>query len=330
MFSNIQGLVKQATYSPEGEKALKEDKKEQEKAYSQFRDKLSEAKLNLINYQKQKKDNIEGSKEDIEYFLKEINENIKWLSQNKDASASKINDKYSNLFESVFFKNSRIREEFLQSIQTYRNEIKKVIDSKKPKLEGEKEKPLSTYEKEYIAMVKKETDVAYNWAMKTRLTADKADYFDQMNRLKELLGPKGKEKIKIEATKEDVAKNKFDPWRFAKKTFGILGIIIFVGLFIGFGMFGSSLAINLNAYRSFYYRLFYMIYGFMFSFFVISYVFIYLKWYSDKTIPYFSFIPLFEGCFQSQFLSDYFSWLTFDPDSNKIDLANLANNFYLF
>ncbi len=326
MLANLQGMVKNATYSPEAEKANEKEKESQEKIYSKFKDKLEQAKSAINSTQIKIKDDVISMsvlKDENEFLLKQINENITWLRNNKNASSEVIESKYVNFFEAPYVINDRQRTEFLNLIIKYKKDAEKLSKLKKGK-DG-KEIPLTPYEKAYIDVINKETTNAYKWAMKNRLTADSADYNLQIQTLNELLGQKGQSELQTKVEKDVIESNTFDSWRLAKKSLSITGILLLVGLIIGFGLVGSSLAMNLNAYRSFYFRLFYMIYGFIFSFFVVSYCFLYVKWWNGKSIPHFSLFPLFEGCFTSPFLADYFGWLTFQT-SDEV-LASLANNF---
>lgn len=327
MLANIQGMVKKATYSPEAEEAAKKDKQSQEKIYSSFKDRLDQSKKYLIaTYAGFKDDEISKNvyKSDYDYILKELNDNIVWLRNNKNESSDKIQSKYDSLFESPYALNISIRAIFLYSIVNFKKDSKKIEKLKKGK-DG-KEIPLSSYEKEYIRVINKETDIAYSWAIKNRLTADSAEYEQQINNLNELLGKKGQSELKEKVQKETVDVNTFDSWRLAKTSLSITGILLFVGVFIGFGLVGASLSMNMNAYRSFYFRLYYMIYGFLFSFFVINYCFFYVKWWNGKNIPHFSLFPLYEGKFTYDFFNDYFGWLTFEPSFE--DLTYLANNCF--
>ena len=319
MLSNIQATIKNATFSPEAQEAEKQEMKEQERLYSTFKQKLDDFKDKIINEQGKGIDST-YDESDIEYLLNEINNNISWLRENRKSRYRIIEEKYNRFFESVFITNLEYRNYFFKTVKGYKQNVERIVKNKK------KDEELSPFENEYINLVKSETDKAYKWAISNRLKADKGDYKLQMQNLVELIGRDGEKKLNEKVNKEVAEKNKFDGYRLTKKIFSIFGIVLLIGLIIGFGLMGTSLAMNLNAYRTFYFRLFYMIYGSIFSFFVISYVFLYLKFWLGKRIPYFSFIPLFETPFSSNFMNDYFGWLTFIP--NYEDLDYLANTFW--
>lgn len=318
MLSNIQATIKNVTLSPEAIEAEKQEKKEQERLFSTFKQKLIDMKDKFI-IEDGKGENSQYNKKDIEYILTQINENIKWLNENRNSRLRLIEDKYINFFESTFIINLEERTKFLNLIKIFKQDVEKVVKEKNGN-------ELTMFEKEYIALVEKETTTAYNWAEKNKLSADKGDYKQQTQNLNDLIGKNSQNKLKEKVNKDIVEKNTFDGYRLTKKIFSIFGIILLIGLIIVFGLLGTSLSMNLNAYRSFYFRIFYMIYGFIFSFFVICYSFLYLKMWLGKRIPYFSLIPLFEGCFNNQFLAEYFGWLTFYPDYKQLDY--LANHFY--
>ena len=102
--------------------------------------------------------------------------------------------------------------------------------------------------------------------------------------------------------------------RLLKRALGITGGVLGVFLFIALGIFGASLATNLNVYRGWPYRLLYAIYGFVFFFVVIPYVLLWRWAYLKKRPRFYSLIPIIGVPFENRIAATLLSWLTFEPD----------------
>jgi hypothetical protein len=106
----------------------------------------------------------------------------------------------------------------------------------------------------------------------------------------------------------------FSVKRMFKRAFGVTMNILHIFLFIALGVFGASLATNLNVYRGWPYRLLYAIYGFVFFFVVIPYVLLWRWLYQKKRPRFYALIPLIGSPIENNILATLLSWFTFEPD----------------
>lgn len=124
---------------------------------------------------------------------------------------------------------------------------------------------------------------------------------------------------KLAATKaaeeqERAAREKFDPWRLTKRIVGTVSSILAIFLVALGGVFGASLATNLNLYKETPYRILYAIYGFLFFFIVIPYVLGYRWWWKGKQPRFYALIPIIGYHLDNRWTAMLFSWLSFKPD----------------
>jgi hypothetical protein len=98
--------------------------------------------------------------------------------------------------------------------------------------------------------------------------------------------------------------------RVLKITSSVLGVFLLIAL----GLFGASLATNLNVYRGWPYRLLYMVYGAVFFLIVIPYVLLWRWLYQHKRPRFYALIPLISTPIQNPLLATLLSWFTFEPD----------------
>jgi hypothetical protein len=89
--------------------------------------------------------------------------------------------------------------------------------------------------------------------------------------------------------------------------------MIFIALLIGGGLYGASLATNLNVYKSAPFRILYAIWGFIFFWVVIPYVWIYRWFWLGKSPEYYSFLPIIPYKFNHWFMHTFFRWMTYIP-----------------
>ena len=123
------------------------------------------------------------------------------------------------------------------------------------------------------------------------------------------------EKKKQVAAEQDAERENFSVGKVLEKAFGIAGSIIGVFLLVALGIFGASLATNLNVYRSAGFRVLYAIYGFIGFFVVIPYVLGY-RWYWKGLRPkFYALMPLVPYHFDNRWAAMLFSWMSFKPDA---------------
>lgn len=93
---------------------------------------------------------------------------------------------------------------------------------------------------------------------------------------------------------------------------------ITIGTFIC--MISSSMAVNLNIYKSYPYKILYAIFGFIFSLVVIPYVIGYRWLYKGKKPRYYGFLPFIPRYFKNYYIQMLFGWLTYRPDEQIWEL----------
>jgi hypothetical protein len=113
---------------------------------------------------------------------------------------------------------------------------------------------------------------------------------------------------------EREAKAKFSGSRLAGKVAGIVGTILLCFFLVIGGIYGSSLATNLNLYRSWPYRVLYAVYGFIFFPIVVVYVLGYRWFWLGRKPRYYGLIPLVPEPFTRPILQTLLGWLTYVPD----------------
>lgn len=106
----------------------------------------------------------------------------------------------------------------------------------------------------------------------------------------------------------------FDVGRGAGRVLSTVMQIVGYFLLVILGIFGSSLATNLNVYHDWPIRLLYAVYGFLFFWLVIPYVLLY-RWYWKGLRPrLYSVIPLVPYHFDNYYAALFFSWMSYKPD----------------
>jgi cation transport ATPase len=120
------------------------------------------------------------------------------------------------------------------------------------------------------------------------------------------------EKAKTEAEQKE--RETFDSERLIGRVFGTVGTILLVFLVLAFGVFGASLATNLNLYRSAPFRILYAIYGFLFFWIVIPYVLLYRWWWQGQRPRFYALLPIIPYHLDHPWAALLFSWLSYKPD----------------
>jgi hypothetical protein len=116
------------------------------------------------------------------------------------------------------------------------------------------------------------------------------------------------------ARQEAAAKNEFSGKRLVKTIFGtIVSVLFTIAIFAG-AIYGACLAVNLNIYRTWPYRLLYAIYGFIFFPLVIIYVLGYRWWWLERKPIIYSTLPLIPYRMTVPWMEMTLGWLTYRPD----------------
>lgn len=125
---------------------------------------------------------------------------------------------------------------------------------------------------------------------------------------------------KAAAEAAELERANFESGRLVKRVFGTAGTILLVFFTVVLGVYGASLATNLNIYRNFWYRLLYTIYGFLGFFIVIPYVLLYRWWWLGKKPRFYALLPLIPYHLDNRIAQLLFSWLSFKPDDQMAAL----------
>jgi hypothetical protein len=136
----------------------------------------------------------------------------------------------------------------------------------------------------------------------------------EANKKKAAEDAKAKQVEDAKRAAEEVAKNEFNLGRFIGKVMGTIAIVLLYFLLFAGAIYGAHLAINLNIYRTWPYRLLYAIYGFLFFPIVILYVIGYRYWWKGMKPRFYGLIPLIPYFINSPLLAFFFSWLSYRPD----------------
>ncbi len=159
----------------------------------------------------------------------------------------------------------------------------------------------------------KRLDSSTAWYDKVAVGSDPIKYDDELVSLKADL-----------ASGVAEAKRKTEIYQDGRENFSVWGIIgqaskiIFsmVGIFVilSFGLFGASLATNLNIYKPTPFRVLYAIYGFLFFYVVIPYVLLYRWWWLGKKPRFYALLPLIGQRFDNHQAGILLGWMSFRPD----------------
>jgi hypothetical protein len=102
--------------------------------------------------------------------------------------------------------------------------------------------------------------------------------------------------------------------RLIGRIISITTTIVMIFLLIVAGLYGASLATNLNLYQTLPIRILYALYGFLFFWAVIPYVLLYRWWWKGKRPVFYAFIPIIPYKFDNRYAAIMFSWMSYKPD----------------
>jgi hypothetical protein len=128
------------------------------------------------------------------------------------------------------------------------------------------------------------------------------------------------DKIAAKAAADEKMKDEFSVTRLLGNATSYAVAIAMITLFLFICMIGSSMAVNLNIYKSYPYKLLYTIYGFLFAIIVVPYVVGYRWLYKGKRPKYYGFLPFIPRYFTNHYVQMLFGWLTYRPDEHIWDL----------
>lgn len=302
IFRTIDRMIAKATYDPELEKQLAEERKQAREARTKYRDGVNNLRTILSAQVKENKITPEGAT-----LVKSlIQEAEKWLTDNPDVSADEIADKSAEYFNkvieiyeddkgriyhlyfttlwttwiSVWKANNMINEETSKKAQ-------KIIDEEKVWYKKHLKESTDTYVQRINSMVE---------SLKEVLPPDmNKNVQEKMKEKPETQEEIDKLKAQAEQAKRDreaAERRKFNPARIVTKTVSGLTTGLIIAVVLAFALLGASIASNEAIVRPVSIRVVSWIYGFIFFIPVILYAAV--KYFYGKP-PYFGayLIPLY-------------------------------------
>jgi hypothetical protein len=112
----------------------------------------------------------------------------------------------------------------------------------------------------------------------------------------------------------DSTSSDFSWTRLIGRILSITMTIVMIFLLIVAGLYGASLATNLNLYQTWPIRVLYAVYGFLFFWAVIPYVLLYRWWWKGKKPVFYAFMPLIPYKLDNRYAAILFSWMSYKPD----------------
>jgi len=244
------------------------------------------------------------AKEDYPVIQKLFKDMLDWLKANPATNQDDINDYSTNTIQqNPLIQSMGIRKQWEDAFTMFENfttERIKYITKKNPKLLNNANEilaPMLTYR-----------DALLSWFKNGQTRLLPQDYEDKMVEIREdTTGASGKEdkfkvqifmddnKLKEEQAAQQLDNNKINIPRLIKKIVVITMTIILIVIFLWGAFLGAVYSTNMNIYRSFNFRLFYAIYGAFFWIFVVSYGWIYKKWWLGEPLKLHGYIPLMDG-----------------------------------
>ena len=161
---------------------------------------------------------------------------------------------------------------------------------------------------------------AEKFAKKQQAEVDKSKKDDSIAKLNtEMKSKKDEESKKLsnEKVKQDRIQKERSEFSFSRlivRILTIIALIVFVALLLIGGVYGSSLAVNLNVYKSAPFRVIYAIWGFLFFWVIIPYVWGYRRFWLGKSPRFYAIMPLVPYRFNHWFMDKFFDWITFNPE----------------
>lgn len=295
-------MIAKATYDPELEKQLAEERNQAREAKKKFREGIQRLKNDLTKLVQENKITPEG----VTLIKSLIKETETWFTSNPDATADEINDKSIEFMDKLVTiyedDKGRIYHLFFTTlwktwISTWKAN-KLISDERAKKMED----------------IVKEEEVWY----KKHLKESPDTYIERINemvaKLKEVMGPDFEKEIQDKMSKkpesqneidrlkaeaeqakrdrEAIERKKFNPARIVTKTLSGLTTGLIVAVILTLALFGASIASNEAIVRPVSIRIVSWIYGFIFFLPVILYAAV--KYFYGKP-PYFGayLIPLY-------------------------------------
>jgi hypothetical protein len=255
--------------------------------------------------------------EDVEWIKKFLKERIAKIQTSPTITADQIdalkNDKESLKFDYLF--------ESLRARAAFHEEFDNLRGSYSDKAE-ELKKKRKAVPPEFAAAIKI-SEAAQKWVKanmfetKDVYESKREEYFEQF-RAKFPDAQLGNVEKSAEAAEAARCKKRdtFSIGGLFKEVLGYIGGYFALFLILTLMILGSSLAVNLNLYRNWAFRIFYAFYGAIFFALVIPYSLFYRWAWLGKKPKFYSLIPLFPYHWDSRIMQILFGWISYRPDAD--------------
>ena len=300
-------MVAKATYDPELEKQLAEEKRKAREARGKFRETLESLRKKdgelIIN----NKLTPLGSSQSAALFTT-MND---WLAANPEATSDEIFDKSQETLDKItniysednnrlyFYNILKVNDYFLTSFRTNNilsddnyKKCKEILDREQKFLEKNPNESLQVYKDHIEKMSKELENILKDPEIQRKLKAGR-DGVKLEDNSKEI-DEKKNEAERLAKAKEAKEKQEFNPMRLFKKAgVGVVNAFL-IAILLAFAILGGSLASNEAVIRPTAYKVLYFFYGFIFFPVVILY---YIgRYFLLGKSPYFAsfLIPLYE------------------------------------
>lgn len=300
-------MVAKATYDPELEKQLAEERKTAREARTKFREQIDILRKKDGELIVENKLTPLGSTQSAALF-KTMND---WLAATPDATTEEIldkqqelTDKLSNIYSEdanrlYFYNILKVNDYFLTmfktnnaiSDETYKK-CKDILDREQKWLEKNPNESLQVYKEKIDKTSKELEEILKDPEAQKRLQAARNGVKLEDN-TKEIEAKK-KEAERLAKAKEEKEKAEFKPDRLFKKVGGGIFAAFWIAILLAFAILGGSLAANEAVIRPMPFKVLYFIYGFLF--FPVVILYFVARYFLYDRPPYFAsyLIPLYE------------------------------------
>lgn len=300
-------MVAKATYDPELEKQLAEERKKAREARAAFREQIDTLRKKDGELIIQNRLTPLGSTQSAALF-KTMND---WLAATPDATTEEIMDKQQEMIDKLsniysedanrlyFYNILKVNDYFLTMFKTNNaisednyKKCKEILDREQKWLEKNPNESLQVYKDKIEKTSNELAEILKDPEVQKRIQAG-------MNGVKlednsKDIEAKKKEAERLSKEKEAKEKAQFNPMRLFKKVGGGMFTAFWIAILLSLAILGGSMAANEAVVRPTPYKVLYFFYGFIF--FPVVLLYFLGRYFLYNRPPYFAsyFIPLFE------------------------------------
>jgi lipopolysaccharide export LptBFGC system permease protein LptF len=300
-------MVAKATYDPELEKQLAEERKKAREARTKFRQTLDDLRKKDGDLIVNNRLTPLGSTQSAALF-KTMND---WLAATPDATTEEILDKQQEMIDKLsniysedanrlyFYNILKVNDYFLTMFKTNNvisddiyKKCKEILDREQKWLEKNPNESLQVYKDKIDKTSKELQDILKDPEVQKRLDAARNGVKLEDN--SKDIEAKKQEAERLAKAKEEKEKAQFNPMRLFKKVGGGIFTAFWIAILLAFAVLGGSLAANEAVIRPTGYKILYFFYGFLF--FPVVILYFVGRYFLYNKPPYFAafLIPLFE------------------------------------